>query len=122
MRKNLYNNLDELSARGSKLQLHLWTMHKIENIVSFKHFEKPYLAPKIEIVIDDSLAFTCAIFGWVLPEDHSIYKLYKRSMRNITISNLLHGVLSMKICPGLETNTDDGAPHSISCELDLFTG
>ena len=120
-RKSLYKNLDELYTRGSKLQLHSWTISKNDDTVSFQHFEKPYLAPKLQVVIDDSLAYTCATFGWLLPEDHIIYKLRKRSMRNVTISNLLYYVLCMKLCPGLESNTDDAACHTISCELNILS-
>ena len=40
-------------------------------------------------MIDDSLGFTVKVFGCFMPEDHSVYGLYMRSMCNITIQELI---------------------------------
>ena len=53
-----------------------------ENKLAFKYFSKSYLIPKFQIVIDKSLEFTLATYGWLLPDDHEFYKLIKRAVRN----------------------------------------
>ena len=50
----------------------------------------PYVLPKTEIIVDDSLSFTVKLYGCFLPENNPTYMKYRRSMRNTTISRLLH--------------------------------
>lgn len=49
----------------------------------------PYVLPRLEIIMDDSLGFTVKVFGSYLPEDHPLYLDYHRTVRNITVSNLI---------------------------------
>lgn len=53
-----------------------------------------------EIVVDESLGFTVKVFGAYLVDDHPIYSENLRSMRNITISNLVNGLKKYKLCSG----------------------
>lgn len=53
-----------------------------------------------EIVVDESLGFTVKVFGAYLVDDHPIYSENLRSMRNITISNLVYGWKKYKVCSG----------------------
>ena len=67
--------------------------------ISFKKFKVPYIVPEFEVIIDDSLGFILYVYGWMLPEDHEIYTTYRRSMRNITVSNLLREIVDIwKVC------------------------
>ena len=50
-----------------------------------KQVEIPYVLPKFEIVVDDSLAFTVRVYGCYFPEDHPVYLDYRRTVRNISI-------------------------------------
>ena len=45
------------------------------------HIKTPF---KYEVTIDDSLAFTCVVFGWIVPDDNDIYKIYKRSIHGVS--------------------------------------
>lgn len=56
---------------------------------------------QFEIYVDDSLSFTIRGYTWSLPDDHEIYSTYKRSVRNITLSNLIKVVSTYKFCPGV---------------------
>ena len=85
----VYKSYNEFLSRVSTLKLKLWILDNQESKVSFKYYSKPYLSPKFEEISDDSLTFTCALFGCVLPDTHEVYKQYKRSVRNITLSGLL---------------------------------
>ena len=44
---------------------------------------------------------------WYMPEDHSIYSIYHRSMRNVTVSNLVRTLVSYFKCPGITYITND---------------
>ena len=61
-----------------------------ENKLTFKFFSKPYLIPKFQVIIDESLEFTWATYSWLHPDDHEFYKVFKRSVRNSEI----HGIFS----------------------------
>lgn len=78
------------------------------------------MVPHFKIIINESLAFTVIVFGWPLPIDHDIYKLNDRSIRNITISELLKSICSLSLCPGLhDVKSKDLVAHVIICEPDL---
>ena len=68
---------------------------------------EPYVLPKTEIIVDDSLSFTVKLYGCFLPEDHPTYMKYRRSMRNVTISRLVDELESYVICCGVEPNDSD---------------
>ena len=59
------------------------------------------LLAEYEIIVDDSLGFTIIILGWLLPEDHFLYTRHLRSVRNITISELINLVKTLTICQGV---------------------
>ena len=58
--------------------------------------------PITEIYVDDSLGFTVRVFGWLLPVDHEIYFENRRSMKNVTLSNLIKLLECQQICSGLD--------------------
>ena len=87
--KSYYSNLPELAGRLQGLKsLTSWVILKTENCVVLKKFSEDIQTdiPYISIEIDDGLGFTIKVFGWLLPENHSIYLSSKRSMKNITVS------------------------------------
>ena len=116
----VYKSYNEFLSRVSTLELKLWILDKQESKLSLKYYSKPYLSPTFEVIIDDSLAFTSVLFGCLLPGTHELYKQYKGSVRNITLSNLLKEISNFKICNGLPASTSGGTQlHSKACELDL---
>ena len=46
--------------------------------------EEPYLLPKFEIAVDDSLGFTVKVYGCFLSKYHLIYLDFRRTVRNVT--------------------------------------
>ena len=64
------------------------------------------ILPYITITVDDGLGYTIQVFNWLLPEDHCLYKSNKRSMRNITLSNLVKTCLQYELCQGIQNKTD----------------
>ena len=86
--------------------------------------EDPYATPKYEIVLTEDLNYTCVVFGWPLPNDNKLYKKFCRSLRNITISNLLAYIQSMKLCTCVNGDFSvESHPelisHTISCKIDI---
>ena len=81
-----------------------WLANVTTNEIIIRKNIKIFNVPKFRIKVDDSLAFTIQIFDWFMPEDHKIYKSTKRSLKNITITNLIHTLNSYNICSGVDTN------------------
>ncbi|XP_012566352.2 uncharacterized protein LOC105850424 [Hydra vulgaris] len=119
-----YSNLIDLQKKTQKLKLSGWEMTCNENNIKFKKLLPLYLLPKYEVVVDDSLAFTIIVFGWLLPDTHLIYKLYSRSMLNTTVTELLCKICTLRFCSGIienirNINNDDFVDHIVPMEFDL---
>ena len=61
-----------------------------EDVVTLSEYLDLLMVPKCRIKLDDGLTYIIQIFGWLLPEDHELYKTFKRSVKNITITNLTY--------------------------------
>ena len=87
----LYKSFTEFANRVRKLKLDTsgWHFEELPNKVTFKLLIKPYIVPQFEIIVDETLSYTRAAYGWLLPDNHELYKTYRRSVGNITISGLL---------------------------------
>ena len=102
-KKALYNDFVEVCKRVRPLKiLSEWTVQEKEDRLLLKKMRNTLLLPEIEIMIDDSLGYTISIFGWMLPENHVLYSGYFRSVRNITVSDLVKEVEHQFICPGVQ--------------------
>lgn len=58
-----------------------WEIKNLSDRVVLKKKEVPFLLPKIEIIVDDSLGFTVKVFGCYLPEDYSVYVEYRHTVK-----------------------------------------
>ena len=75
-----------------------WQMDILEeNKLILKYFSKSNLTPKFQIIIDESLKFTLATYGWLLPDDHEFYKVFKRSVRNSEIHRIFSEIQSSQL-------------------------
>ena len=118
--KKWCKSFTELCSKTATLKLTNWEVKQCETSICFKQFEEPYMVPKYQIVVDDSLAFTCYIYGWLLPEDHSLYKSYLRTVCNIGIPELLRSLQMFLVCPGIKSNdSNELVSHAIPRKLDL---
>ena len=113
----MYKTFAEFCNRAKKLKLSNWTVDFTDTNASFKLFTSPYSIPNIHVIVDSSLQFKCAVYGWILPGDHKLYKTHFRSLGNVTISQLLCNIRSYKLCDGI----NELICHSISCNIDLAT-
>lgn len=53
------------------------------------------------MTIETSLNFSVSSFNWLLPDEHTLYKEHKRSMRYTTLSTLLSLLQQLLLCSGL---------------------
>ena len=97
-----YKTFSELCQRTQNLKsLNAWNIKVMSERVVLKKEAEPFLIPKFEIVVDESLGFTVKVFGAYLVDDHPLYTGNLRSMRNVTISNLVNGLEKYKLCDGV---------------------
>ena len=69
--------------------------------VKLKLEDNIFTTSKFDIYVDDSLSFTIRCLNWTIPDNHEIYQFYKRSIDNVTISNLILALQKYRICDGL---------------------
>ena len=99
-----YKGFNELCQRVKSLKsLKNWKMKIKEDRILLKKRLDPYVLPQLEIVVDDSLGFTVKVFGSYLPEDHPIYLEYRRTVQNVTVSNLIKELEGYRLCDGVST-------------------
>ena len=98
-----YKDLNELKKRvGTLKTLKSWVTQISENnVVISKPSKYRTTVSEFEIEIDSGLGFTIKVYDCFLPEDHVIYKNYRRSMTNITISNLVLVIEKSVMCNGI---------------------
>lgn len=121
-----YSTFRELTERTLKLKLDGWQVDTtVESFIRVSKNVAEYLLPQYELFIDDSLSFTVRFYGWNLPHDHDFYIVYKRSMRNVTVSNLIAALTKRYVCPGIDNEfaAKSGAiiHHCIPKKFELFS-
>ena len=76
-----------------------WSVKLLEDRRLFKKMVEPYLLPEVEMmIVDDNLGFTVKVFGSYLVHDHPLYLKYRRTMCNVTLSNLVKDLENLKLC------------------------
>ena len=99
--KKQYKDFLEFSKRILKLKLHKhWKI-----VINDAHFHimftnSKYCTPKYEIFVDISLGYSIRVFSWFLNDDHQLYKRHRRSVFNITLTELLYNLQQMSLCKG----------------------
>ena len=108
---------------GSLKSIKEWDICAKEDRMVFKKSAEPSLClPQLELMVDDSLGFTIKVYGWLLPDDHILYTKYLRSMRNITLSDLVKELAeSFVVSRGTEQTELHSTPfqHSLSCNSNV---
>ena len=103
--KACYKSFGELCQRITGLKtLKGWEFTTISDRLILKKTVEPFLLPEVEIMIDDSLAYTVKAFGCFLPEDHPLYVTHRRSVRNISVCEIVRELECYKLCCGVEAS------------------
>ncbi|PFX21307.1 Transposable element P transposase [Stylophora pistillata] len=118
-----YKGFSELCQRVKSLKsLGDWSLKIFEDKIVLKKTVHPYVLPRLEIIMDDSLGFTVKVFCSYLPEDHPLYLDYRRTVRNITVSNLIRQLEGYRLCDGVSIMELNGKlyHHVIPLSHDTF--
>ena len=90
---------------------------------SFLEKDNIHEIPEIEVFIDNLLNLTIRVFAWCLEIDNEIYKRYKKSVKNITLYNLLKEITQYQICKGIHNEKvfQSAEQHVIPKKFDLLS-
>ena len=92
--------MHEFKKRISSLKLpDDWQISDKQNHVFQKR--KSYEISSVDIHVGEDLEIIIRVFSWSIPLDHEIYTKYKKTMKNITLSNLIKVTSYYNICSGI---------------------
>ena len=60
------------------------------------------MLPDFEIYVNENLTFFVRVYLWKLPINYEIYTSNHHSLKNITLSNLVHALHSYELCIGIK--------------------
>ena len=63
-------SFDNVVKKLRLLKLNGWALTSNDTVIILKQVEKPFIVPKYELFIKEDLKFCCAVYGWLLPENH----------------------------------------------------
>ena len=78
----MYKDLDELHKRVQKWITEKWYTTE-NNAVKLTFNIEQHIVPYLEVVIDEKLQFMIILFGWLLPNCHSLYENHFRSVQAV---------------------------------------
>ena len=97
-----YKNYEDFVKRVQQLKLPgAWEIFPDIHDVKILKQDDVHVLPHFEILVDTELQFTVSVYMWKLPDDHEIYIKHKRTVRNITLSNLIISLSSYQLCNGI---------------------
>ena len=115
-----YADLHEFKKRISSLKLpDDWQMSDKQNHIFQK--SKSYEISSMDIYVGEDLEFIIRVYSWCIPLDHEIYTKYKKTMKNITLSNLIKVISYYNICSGIKDDQAKKQPFvKIPLRIPLF--
>ena len=98
-----YRSFEEFEKRVTKLHLpenlHINSSSDYYRIL--KH-DTIHDIPIFDIYIRDNLEFTIRVFAVRIPANHEIYMKFSKSVKNISLSNLVQEISHYWICEGIK--------------------
>ena len=108
-----YQSLDELSKRVQKLTIKEWNVEYGTSEITLTKKTAELTFKEIQVKVDDGLGFSISVYGWPLPPTHQLYKDNYRSLKYVTISQLLNEISSLNICHGVENDGGNCVTHTL---------
>ena len=99
-----FESFDEVCKRIPSLKsLTEWNIQILRDRLNVKRFIEPYTIPTYSIQIDiiDRIGIFHSSLRMVLPDNHEIYKLFKRNLRNVNFIDIVNKVVMYNICQAL---------------------
>ena len=93
-----HSDFDVVKKKAAMIQATGWNINLNADWLKISRDDPVYILPKFEIHIDSSLGFSVRVFGWLLPDNHQIYIECRRSVRTLTLTNLMHLVSGYNTC------------------------
>ena len=116
-----YSDFNDLIKRVVSLKcMQTWRLTIQETMITIVSPDANMISPKFTIGVDNDLNFTIRVYNYMLPEDHQLYKLHHRSIKKITVSNLIQELESKTVCEGVHHKSFSGKliQHSVPFSLD----
>ena len=108
----VYESFLELTNRIQSLKISSWFIKYDTDRIVLKMYEDKGIVPKYQVCIDDSLGYSISVYNWILPDDYPLYTKNKRSIKYITISNLLTDIAHYPVCEGLSVSLE--SQHTVN--------
>ena len=105
-----YDNLSEVVRRIDNLKLlSAWQTTVSEANLILHKFWTFYNTeiPEFTVTVDVVLGYIIKVYDWYIPEDHEIYCTYRRSIKNVTVSDLVNILVSYFKSPGIPYITNE---------------
>ena len=109
----IYKSFADFLQRIQKYKLEGWEIKHTDNKISIVKQDTEHALSKFEIITDQNLNYKILCYNWPIPISHELHTKYESSFQNITISNLIHEIEEMKICPGLPYKSEHILSHHI---------
>ena len=89
-----YQSFEEFEKRVTKLHLpENWQFNSSSNYYRILKHDTIHDIPIFDICIGNNLEFTICVFAECIPANHEIYKKFSKSVKNITLSNLVQEII-----------------------------
>nr|XP_047126023.1 uncharacterized protein LOC124807751 [Hydra vulgaris] len=94
--------------------LESWELVISKDLVKVFKLDNIHLQPQYEVYIQPSLLFTIRSFAWNLPDKHEIYSNYNKSVKNITLSNIITLLSTYSLCQGVAFGSNIFKKHILT--------
>ena len=111
-----YQSFEEFEKRVTKLHLpENWQINSLANYYWILKHDTIHDIPIFDTYIGNNLEFTIRVFAVCIQANHEIYMNFSKSVKNITLSNLVQEIGHYCICEGIknEKNFQYTNQHSV---------
>ena len=99
---NFYQTFDKFCKRILQLKLpNTWSIKIANNLAHIYKEDDDHELNHTDIYVDESLSFTIRKNANLIPSQHEIYSMYERSVKYVTLTNLIKHLLTFNTCSGV---------------------
>ena len=108
------SSLPDFITKVKKVRLPCsWLLETHTYCITIKYLDEAYNVSKYMVTIDSGLSYTVKVFDLFAPEDYQFYKVYKRSINNVDIIDLLNTLTSAAIYSSI-------SPHEVTSQATYY--
>ena len=99
---NFYQTFNKFCNRILQLKLpNAWSIKTANNLAHIYKEDDDHELNHTDIYVDESLSFTIPIHANLIPSQHKIYSMYEKSVKYVTLTNLIKHLLTFNTCSGV---------------------